>query len=252
VNLTTEKRRPRQTSVSGAPLWRRFASLYASSVGRKFVMALSGLAIVGFVVVHLVGTLKIFLGPDATNEYGEALRDLAEHLVPRTHLLWIFRIGLVTAFAVHIHAAFSLDRRNRRAKGPAGPSRQDLVAATYASRTMLWSGIIVGLFIVFHIADLTWGTTNPDFVRGDAYNNQIDSFQNPLISGIYLLGVAALTMHLFHGLWSMLQSLGAPETLGNVSAKRRTAGMISIVIGAGYASIPVAVLAGFLEHATTV
>ena len=93
--------------------------------------------------------------------------------------------------------------------------------------------------------------SNTDFVRGDAYNNQIDSFQNPLISGIYLLGVAALTMHLFHGLWSMLQSLGAPETLGNVSAKRRTAGMISIVIGAGYASIPVAVLAGFLEHATT-
>jgi succinate dehydrogenase / fumarate reductase cytochrome b subunit len=116
---------------------------------------------------------------------------------------------------------------------------------------MLWSGIIVGLFIVFHIAHLTWGATNPDFVRGDAYNNQIDSFQNPLISGVYLVAVAALTMHLFHGLWSMLQSLGALETPGNVTAKRRTAAAIAITIGAGYASIPVAVLPGFLDHAAT-
>jgi succinate dehydrogenase / fumarate reductase cytochrome b subunit len=93
------------------------------------------------------------------------------------------------------------------------------------------------------------GATNPDFVRGDAYNNQIDSFQNPLISGVYLVAVAALTMHLFHGRWSMLQSLGALETLGNVTAKSRTAAAIAITIGAGYASIPVAVLAGFLDHA---
>lgn len=213
-------------------------------------MALSGLAIVGFVVVHLIGTLKIFLGPEATNEYGEALRNLGGHLLPRTHLLWSFRIGLIAAFAVHLHAAFSLDRRNRKANGPTRLSRQDYVAATYASRTMLWSGIIVGLFIVFHLADLTWGTINPDFERGDAYNNQIASFQNPLMVGVYLLGIAAMTSHLFHGLWSLLQSIGATTTVLDQQGKRRTAAAISIVIGVGYASIPLAILLGILDYST--
>lgn len=248
MSLATKERAPRVAQRSEPP-WRRLASLYASSVGRKYVMALSGLAIIGFVVVHLVGTLKIFLGPDATNEYGEALRDLAEHLVPRTHLLWIFRIGLMAAFAVHIHAAFSLDRRNRRAAGPARPSKTERLAATYASRTMLWSGIIVGLFIVFHLADLTWGTVNPDFVRGDAYNNQIASFQNPLISAVYLFGVAALAMHLFHGLWSLTQSIGVSSGLLGEVGRRRLAAGIAIAIGLGYASMPLAVLTGILDYA---
>lgn len=212
-------------------------------------MALSGLAIVGFVVVHLIGTLKIFLGPDATNEYGEALRDLAEHFVPRTHLLWIFRIGLIAAFAVHIHAAFSLDRRNRRARGATLPSRQEHLAATYASRTMLWSGIIVGLFIIFHLSDLTWGTTNTNFERGDAYNNQISSFKNPLNTSVYLLGVAALSTHLFHGLWSLTQSLGTSMTQISETARRRTAAAIAVAIGIGYASMPIAVLTGILDYA---
>jgi succinate dehydrogenase / fumarate reductase cytochrome b subunit len=231
--------------------WRRLTSLYASSVGRKFVMAVSGLMIVGFVIVHLIGTLKIFLGPDSTNLYGEALRDLGGHLIPRTHLLWVFRIGLIAAFAVHIHAAFSLDRRNRRSRGPMRMSHQEYLAATYASRTMLWSGIIVGLFIVFHLADLTWGTLNPDFERGDAYNNQISSFGNPWISAIYLIGVAALVGHLFHGLWSLLQSVGASTALGE-RGKRRAAAGISIGIGIGYAAIPVAVLTGILDHANPI
>ena len=228
--------------------WRNVASLYKSSVGRKYVMALSGIMIVGFVVVHLIGTLKIFLGPAATNEYGEALRDLGGHLVPRTHLLWMFRIGLLAAFAVHIHAAFSLDRRNRRANGVRSRSRRDLVTANYASRTMLWSGIIVGVFIVFHLADLTWGNINPEFERGNAYDNQIASFQNPYITSVYLLGVLALTIHLFHGLWSLTQSVGTTSSLFSLQDRRRAAAALSIAIGLGYASIPLAVLAGFLDY----
>jgi len=250
MTSTTKRRRASRASTGRGAPWRRIASLYASSVGRKFVMALSGLAIIGFVIVHLIGTLKIFLGPEATNEYGEALRNLGGHLIPRTHLLWIFRIGLIAAFEVHLHAAFSLDRRNRKANGPARLSRQDYVAATYASRTMLWSGIIVGLFIVFHLADLTWGTINPDFERGDAYNNQIASFQNPLIVGVYLIGVAAMTSHLFHGLWSLLQSIGATTSVLDQQGKRRAAAAISIVIGLGYASMPLAVLLGILDYTT--
>lgn len=244
----TKPRRAPHPPTRGAAPWSKVASMYASSVGRKYVMALSGLAILGFVIAHLIGTFKIFLGPEATNEYGEALRNLGEHLVPRTHLLWVFRIGLIAAFAVHLHAAFTLDRRNRRANGNIVTSRQEHIAATYASRTMLWSGIIVGLFIVFHLADLTWGTINPDFERGNAYDNQIASFQNPLISAIYLFGVAALTSHLFHGLWSLTQTLGTRSSFLDERTRRRAAIIVAAAIGLGYASIPVAVLAGVLEH----
>ncbi len=249
MSLATRQRRAPHPTGGAAP-WRRIASLYGSSVGRKYVMALSGLAILGFVVAHLVGTLKIFLGPDATNEYGEALRDLGKHLIPRTHLLWIFRIGLMAAFAVHMHAAFSLDRRNRRANGDTGTTRQDHLAATYASRTMLWSGIIVGLFIIFHLADLTWGTINPDFERGNAYDNQIASFKNPLITAVYLLGVAALTTHLFHGLWSLTQTLGSRSSFLSERDRRRAAAAIAAAIGIGYACIPLAVVTGLLDYSS--
>lgn len=211
-------------------------------------MALSGLAILSFVIVHLVGTLKIFLGPGETDAYGEALRGLGGDLVPRTHLLWFFRISLALAFAVHLHAAFTLDRRNRRASPAAHRSRADHVAATYASLTMLWSGIIVGLFIVFHIADLTFGSTNADFVRGEVYDNQINSFRNPVITAVYLAGVAALTIHLFHGLWSLFQTLGVTNPWLPAATRRRIAIGVAAAIGAGYASIPLAVIVGLLDH----
>ncbi len=247
MTIITQQRRASPSTRGGTTPWGRLASLYASSVGRKYVMALSGLAIVGFVLVHLLGTLKIFLGPIATNEYGEALRNLGEDLVPRTHLLWILRIGLTGAPTVHMHAAFSLHRRNRRANGARRPTQRDYLAATFASRTMLWSGIIVALFVVFHVADLTWGTVNPNFQRGDAYNNQINSFRNPAIAGVYLIGVAALASHLYHGLWSLLQSVGAGAGLIDGRGKRRLAAALSVTIGVGYASIPVAVLTGVLD-----
>jgi len=223
---------------------RRLANLYGSSVGRKYVMALSGLAIVGFVIAHLVGTLKIFLGPEETDEYGEALRGLGGDVIPHGHLLWILRLGLAAAFAVHLHAAFSLERRNRSARGARRMSHSDHLAATFASRTMLWSGIIVALFIVFHVADLTWGATSSDFVHGAVYDNQIRSFSNPLISLVYLAGVAALTAHLFHGLWSLFQTLAITSPWFPQRVRRRLAVVVATTIGAGYASIPLAVLAG--------
>lgn len=249
VSVSTEEPRAAASpEARGAGLWHRAGAVYRSSVGRKYVMALSGLAIVGFVLAHLIGTLKIFLGAEETNAYGEALRALGGHLIPRTHLLWTFRIGLLLAFAVHIHAAFTLDRRNRRAAGPKPMTKQDFAAATYASRTMLWSGVIVGLFIAFHLLDLTWGTTNPEFVAGDAYNNQITSFQNPAIASVYLVGVAALSVHLYHGLWSLFQSLGVATPWLSLDVRRRFAVAGSTLIGLGYASIPLAVLVGVLDH----
>ena len=222
-------------------------SLYRSSVGRKFVMALSGVAIIGFVIAHLLGTLKIFLGAEETNAYGLALRELGGHLVPDRHLLWLLRIGLAGSFAVHLHAAFSLDRRNRRARGAARRQRQNYTAAGYASRTMLWSGVIVGLFIVFHVADLTVGATSDEFVHGDAYNNQIRSFSTPWITAIYLLALGALSLHLQHGIASLFQSLGSRIAWLTEPIRRRLARALSATITLAYASIPLAVLAGVLQ-----
>ena len=199
-------------------------------------MALSGIAILGFVIAHLFGTLKIFLGAEETDEYGEALRELGGDLVPHSYILWILRVGLILAFAVHIHAAFSLDVRNRRARGDS--TEADLIAATYASRTMLWSGIIVGLFIVFHLADLSWGTTRYDYERGSVYANQIETFSRPGVTAIYLAGVAAMTLHLQHGLWSLFQSLGVSANAVPHRRRRIFATALAVALGVGYAAIP--------------
>ena len=210
-------------------------------------MALSGLAIIGFVVAHLFGTLKIFLGPDETNEYGEAIRGLGGDFVPHGHLLWVMRIGLTAAFAVHLHSAFSLDRRNRRANSGVRYQHQRFTAASYASRTMLWSGIIVGLFILFHIVDLTLGATNNDFVSGDPYANQVASFSNPAISGVYLLALVALVAHLQHGIESLVRSLGLRASWWTDGLSRRVSMGISTMIGLGYATVPIAVLTGIVS-----
>jgi len=249
--MTTKLRLPEALVVTPPPVPRsrlgRLLSLYRSSVGRKFVMAWSGIAILGFVVAHLVGTLKVFLGREETDAYGEALRELGGHLVPHGHLLWLLRIGLLGAFAVHLHAAFSLDRRNRRARSRIPTAHQRYSAASYASRTMLWSGIITGLFIVFHLADLTWGTTNDAFVVGEVYDNQLASFSDLRIVAAYLAGIAAMSMHLHHGISSLVQSLGMRAAWMTTQLRDRIAIGISTAIGLGYASIPLSVQMGLLS-----
>ena len=126
----------------------------------------------GFVFVHVVGNLKVYLGAEDFNHYGEFLRELLVPFLPRTVFLWLLRIGLIVAFVFHIHSAYTLTRMNRRARGRRlRAGRATTQAANSASRTMRWTGVIVGLFLIFHLADLTWGTANPDFVRGDVYRN---------------------------------------------------------------------------------
>jgi succinate dehydrogenase / fumarate reductase, cytochrome b subunit len=120
-------------------------------------------------------------------------------LLPRTVFLWLLRGGLIVAFALHIHAAWSLTRMNSRARGGGYVQDRDWQAANAASRTMRWSGVIVGLFIVFHLADLTWGTANPDFVRGDVYRNFVATFERTSVAIVYIVANIALGIHLFHG-----------------------------------------------------
>lgn len=212
---------------------------YRSAVGKKWVMALSGIMLMGFVVSHLIGNLKLYLGREEINLYGEALRDMPGHLLPRTFLLWVVRIGLAGAFAVHIHAATTLTIQNKKARTTNYQSPRDYLAANYASRTMRYSGIIVILYVIFHLADLTWGA-GPHYLRGDAYNNLVYSLQRPAIALVYVVANLALGLHLTHGAWSMFQSLGVNNPRINAFRRHFARGFAAIVV-VGNISFPLMV-----------
>ncbi len=185
---------------------------YRSAVGKKWVMALTGIMLMGYVFVHMLGNLKLYLGAEDINHYGEWLRDLLVPFFPRTVTLWLLRIGLAAAFVFHIHSAYGLTRINRQARAAGGyVSKRDWQAANAASRSMRYTGVVILLFLIFHLADLTWGTVNPDFVRGDVYRNLVASFERPAVAAIYIVANIALGLHLFHGGWSMFQSLGPQQ-----------------------------------------
>jgi len=182
-------------------------ALYQTAVGKKYVMAITGIMWMGYVLSHMAGNLKIYMGAEDLNHYGEWLRTLATPFVPRTVFLWILRGGLIAAFALHVHSAWSLTRMNAKADRKYQGDR-DFIAANFASRTMRWTGIIVALFILWHLADLTWGWVNPDFVRGDIHNNMIESFRRVPVAILYIVANLALGVHLWHGCWSLFQSMG--------------------------------------------
>jgi len=221
------------------PLIVRF---YRSAVGKKWVMAVTGVILIGFVVSHLIGNLKLFLSKEEINLYGEALRNMPGALLPRTVLLWVIRIVLILAFVFHIHSATGLTLINRRAR-PAGyqyQSKRDYIAADYASRTMRFTGVFVLLFLIFHLMDLTWGNANSQFLRGDPYNNLVYSLERPVAAVVYALGAIALAIHLYHGTWSMFQSLGITNPRYN-SLRRRLAQGLALFMLVGNLSFPIAV-----------
>jgi succinate dehydrogenase / fumarate reductase cytochrome b subunit len=221
--------------------------LYRSAVGRKWVMALTGIVLMGYVLAHMVGNLKVYLGAEEINHYGEFLRDLLVPLLPRTVTLWALRVGLTLAFVLHVEAAWSLTRMNRRARAEGGyVSPRDYQAANAASRSMRLTGVVVLLFLLWHLADLTWGTVNPDFVRGDVYRNLVASFERPAVSAVYIVANLALGLHLFHGAWSMFQSLGVNNPRWN-SWRRGFATGFAVVVTVGNLSFPLAVLGGVVS-----
>jgi succinate dehydrogenase / fumarate reductase cytochrome b subunit len=218
---------------------------WRSAVGKKWVMAVTGIVLLGFVFGHMVGNLKIFLGEESLNKYAEFLRDLGEPLFPRTVLLWIIRLVLVGAFAGHIIAAAQLTRMNQKARPVRYKSHRDYIAANYASRTMRWTGVIVALFIVWHLMDLTWGVqfVNGEWVRGEVYENVVFSLERWPVALIYIVANIALALHISHGAWSMFQSLGWNNPRWNVARRWFAYGFAAIVL-AGNLSIPIAVLSG--------
>lgn len=217
---------------------------YRSAVGKKIVMAVTGIIGFGFVLGHMLGNLKVYLGAESLNHYGEWLREVGVPALPRTGTLWIARVVLIGAVLLHIHAAWALTRINRAAR-PQKYTTRDYVAANYASRTMRWGGVIILLFIVFHLADLTWGNANPDFQRGEVYANLVASFSRLPVAGFYVLANLALGLHLYHGLWSLFQTLGWSHDRFD-PWRRSFALLFAVVVTAGNVSMPIAVATGVI------
>ena len=209
---------------------------YGSTVGKKWVMAITGILLMGFVVFHMIGNLKVFVPPVdgelEINLYGEWLRTVLFPALPHYVFLWILRLGLIAATVLHVEAMISLTRRNAAAK-PQGYTKQQFQAATYASRTMRLTGPLVLAFVVFHLADLTWGIApfNPDFIHGDVAHNMMASLTRAGWVFFYAVANIALGYHLWHGLWSMFQSLGLNNPRYNAARRLFAQGLTVIVVG---------------------
>ncbi|MEV5191655.1 succinate dehydrogenase [Streptomyces clavifer] len=220
-------------------------TLWDSSVGKKTIMAVSGLIMLGYLVVHMLGNLKIFFGSDEFNHYAHWLRTLGEPFLHYEWALWIVRAVLVAAVVLHAVSAYQLSRRDIRARPNAYVHRK--ARASYATRTMRWGGIILALFIVWHILDLTTGTVHPGgFQAGHPYQNVLDTFSTWYGNVIYIVAVLAVGLHVQHGFWSAAQTLG----VGNATRDRmlKTVGnVLAVVLTAGFVSVPVAVMTGVVN-----
>ena len=241
-------RPPLEPLRRGGPRRAWALQLYRSWVGKKYVMAVTGMVLMLYVLLHMIGNLKLYFGAGPLNTYGEFLRTFGEPALPRTVFLWLVRIVLIVAFVLHIHAAYGLTKANVVAKGGIRRyrSRRDYIAADFASRTMRWTGVIIGLFVLFHLMDLTWGNANPDFIRGDVYHNLVGSFQRWPVALVYIVANLALGLHLYHGAWSMFQSMGWNNRRFN-HWRRWFAVAFALAITVGNVSFPIAVMTGIVS-----
>jgi len=226
--------------------------IFSSSLGKKYIMALSGGVLFLFVLAHLLGNLQIFLGPEVINRYGHFLQSNPE-------LIWPARIILLVMVGLHIWAAVKLTIENRAAR-PVGYARYEVVVATYASRTMFMSGLIILVFVIYHLLHFTVqvrqiNLTGENFVdfhdpqqRHDIFKMMVVGFSNVWVSGFYLLGMALLCLHLSHGVSSMFQSLGWKNKVYGPFLDQ-FARLAALAIFIGYSSIPVAILCGYGREA---
>lgn len=228
---------------------------YRSTVGKKIVMALTGLVLIGFVAGHMAGNLKIFAGADPItgvykiDHYAEFLHEMGADLFGHEGVLWIVRVVLLVCVVLHALSGIQLARLNRAAK-PAGYKVCAYRSANAASRTMLYGGLFLIAFITFHILHLTTGTLHyRGFVEEQVYANVYSAFQSPLLVGFYVASMAALGLHLYHGTWSCFQTLGVdtPRWNGPIRAVAKVA---AVVIFVGFSAVPLAVASGILPAPT--
>ncbi|MET9600615.1 MULTISPECIES: succinate dehydrogenase [Streptomyces] len=219
-------------------------TIWDSSVGKKSVMAVSGLVMLGYLVVHMLGNLKIFFGADEFNGYAHWLRTLGSPFLHHEWALWIVRVGLLAAVVAHAVSAYQLSRRDIRARPVKYAHKRR--RASYATRTMRWGGIILGLFIVWHLLDLTTLTVNERAWAGHPYENVLSTFSTWYGNTIYIVAMAALGLHVRHGFWSAAQTLGAGSARRDRTLKFLANGL-ALVLFAGFVSVPVAVMTGVVN-----
>ncbi|MBC3190870.1 succinate dehydrogenase cytochrome b subunit [Pseudonocardia sp. C8] len=211
----------------------------------KFVMAVSGVFLLLYVVLHMIGNLKIFFGPEAIDHYAAWLRTILEPALPHEGMLWIVRVVLLVSVVAHIWSATVLTLRAKRARPIKYAGGTNKVKGSYAARTMRWGGVIIALFVVYHLLDLTTGTLNPNGEHLQVYDNVTADFTLArwYVTLFYVLAVVALGFHVRHGIWSGIQTLGL-----STNSRERTIKAVStafaVVLTLGFVSVPLAVTFG--------
>ncbi len=238
------------TSVAtqtSAPTLVRGSRAARSTITLKILMAASGIVFIGFVLVHMYGNLKAFAGHDAFNEYAHHLRTFGEPMLPYEGLLWVIRVGLIVALVVHVGAAYALARRASTARTQKYAVKKNR-ASSLSSRTMRWGGVTILVFLVWHLLNFTIGKINPSGgATNDPYNLVVDTFDLWWMTLIYLVAMLALGLHLHHGTWSALQTLGLTSTAA-ARKRAKTAGwVLAVVIAGGFSLVPLFVLFGVIS-----
>ncbi len=224
------------TVVGGHP--NRASRFYAAPIGKKAVMAVTGVVLFGFVLGHLAGNLQVFEGQHQLDSY-------AAFLKATPVLLWGTRLVLLVSVILHIVASIQLTQMKRAAR-PVAYAKKNNSHSSFASRTMMWSGPFIAFFIAFHLMHFTLGTGQPNFNGAAVFGNIVQAFQSPLVAFFYIFAMLLLGTHLHHGLYSMFQTLGANHP-SFMPVIKRVAALGAILITAGFIAIPVAVLAGVIH-----
>jgi succinate dehydrogenase / fumarate reductase cytochrome b subunit len=223
----------------------RVQRLVGSLVGKKVVMAATGVILLGFVLGHMAGNLKVFQGPAHFNAYAEGLRTVGAPFFGRGQLLWVARALLIVAVLLHIWAAYAVTRASWAAR-PDPYKRLELIETTLAARTMRWGGVLIALYVVYHLLDLTFGKANPAFLPGDVYHNLVASFERVPVALAYIAAMLVLAFHMYHGIYSAFQTLGLNHPKYNRWRRGFAAGY-TVVVTVGFVAVPVAVLAGMVR-----
>lgn len=213
----------------------RILALWRTAIGKKIAMAVSGILLVLFLISHMISNVTVLIDPRHLDDYAAWLRSFGP-------VLWILRIGLIALAVIHIAAAWQLTMMARAAR-PAGYDQRKDQVATYAARTMRWGGVLLLVFIVYHLMHLTFGNAHPDFRHGEVGRNVIVGFQSPMVAVFYAVSMIALGMHFWHGTWSVFQTLGVNHPAWNRS-RNAIAIVLTILVAGGLFVIPLAALLG--------
>jgi succinate dehydrogenase / fumarate reductase, cytochrome b subunit len=213
--------------------------LWDSSVGKKVIMAVTGLIMVAYLITHVLANLLVFQGPANINAYSAFLHGTGG-------ALWAARAVLLAALVLHVIAAVQLAGRRYEARPVAYAGGREPQVSTWASRSIRWGGALILVFLIYHILHFTVGTAHPDFVEGDPYHNVATGFHNPWVVGGYLIAMALVGLHLYHGVWSSGRSLGVSPPSPN-PFRRTVAPVLAVIIWLGFTIIPIAVYAGVIR-----